>query len=69
MKTSFISEFKNPPAAYRGKPFWAWNGKLDPKELRRQVRMGSGVSPLFNVLRTLCEIHFQFTDEAAQCAI
>ena len=32
-------EFANPPAAYRGKPFWAWNGKLDEGELRRQVRV------------------------------
>ncbi|MCK5806467.1 MAG: hypothetical protein KAI66_26785, partial [Lentisphaeria bacterium] len=26
-------------SAYRGKPFWAWNGKLDPRELRRQLRV------------------------------
>ena len=32
-------EFANPPAAYRGKPFWAWNGKLDAAELRRQIRV------------------------------
>jgi len=25
--------------AYRAMPFWAWNGKLDPQELRRQVRI------------------------------
>ena len=30
--------FKNPPREFRGAPFWSWNGKLDPKELRRQVR-------------------------------
>ncbi|MBL8025442.1 MAG: hypothetical protein JNL74_03480 [Fibrobacteres bacterium] len=24
---------------YRGKPFWAWNGKLEPEELRRQIRI------------------------------
>lgn len=29
--------FKNPPAAYRGKPFWAWNGQLEEKELLRQI--------------------------------
>ena len=34
-----IEVFRNPGAAYRGKPFWAWNGKLDPDELRRQVRV------------------------------
>lgn len=40
------SIFKSPPPAYRGKPFWAWNGKLDEEELRRQVgifqEMGMG---------------------------
>ena len=24
---------------YRAMPFWAWNGKLEPEELRRQVRI------------------------------
>jgi len=31
--------FENPGPAYRGKPFWAWNGKLEAEELRRQVRV------------------------------
>lgn len=30
-------EFANPSNEWRGKPFWAWNGKLDEKELLRQV--------------------------------
>ena len=25
----------NPPAKYRPVPFWSWNEKLDPEELRR----------------------------------
>lgn len=29
--------FKNPGNAYRGKPFWSWNGKLEKKELLRQI--------------------------------
>jgi len=29
--------FKNPGPAWRGKPFWSWNGKLDNGELLRQV--------------------------------
>lgn len=33
------SEFKCPASVYRGKPFWAWNGKLEPDELRRQIRL------------------------------
>lgn len=32
-----IAEFLNPPAIYRGMPFWAWNGKLDSDKLRRQI--------------------------------
>jgi len=31
--------FSDAPSAYRGKPFWAWNGKLEPEELRRQIRV------------------------------
>ncbi|MFH1761792.1 MAG: hypothetical protein ABIA63_11905, partial [bacterium] len=46
MKSSFIKTFKNPPAKFRGKPFWAWNGKLDKSELSRQIlvmkKMGLG---------------------------
>ena len=30
-------EFQNPGPAFRAKPFWAWNGKLEEKELLRQV--------------------------------
>ncbi len=32
-------EFKGPGTPFRGKPFWAWNGKMEPEELRRQVRI------------------------------
>ncbi|HOK56991.1 MAG TPA: glycosyl hydrolase, partial [bacterium] len=35
----FLNEFKNPGSEYRGAPFWAWNGKLKPEELRRQIRI------------------------------
>ena len=31
--------FTCPPSAYRGKPFWAWNGRLCEEELRRQIRV------------------------------
>ena len=27
----------NPPREYRAMPFWAWNTKLDPEELLRQI--------------------------------
>ncbi len=41
MKTTekVLNEFKSPGSAYRGAPFWAWNGKLEPDELRRQIRI------------------------------
>lgn len=32
-------EFSNPTAAFRAKPFWAWNDKLESDELRRQIRL------------------------------
>ncbi len=39
-------EWQNPSAAYRGKPFWSWNGRLNPDELIRQIgifkEMGMG---------------------------
>jgi len=39
MDDTFLQEFKRPGSAYRGAPFWAWNGKLDPEELRKQIRL------------------------------
>ena len=35
----FLSDelFKAPTAEYRGTPFWAWNCKLNEKELIRQI--------------------------------
>lgn len=30
--------FVNPPAIYRGAPFWSWNDRLDIKELEHQVQ-------------------------------
>ncbi len=39
-------EFKQPDTAYRGCPFWAWNGKLDEERISEQLtafaRMGLG---------------------------
>ena len=32
-----IDGFQEPGAAYRGKPFWSWNGELEKDELVRQV--------------------------------
>ncbi|MCM8788776.1 MAG: hypothetical protein NC907_03185 [Candidatus Omnitrophica bacterium] len=36
---TILKEFEKLPAVYRGAPFWAWNGKLEPEELRRQIRI------------------------------
>lgn len=39
MDKKLLTEFACPPSPYRGKPFWAWNGKLEEQELRRQIRV------------------------------
>jgi len=39
MKRRRIEAFRNPGRDCRGAPFWAWNGKLEPEELRRQIRI------------------------------
>ena len=38
MIKELINEFVNPGSEYRGAPFWAWNGELEPEELRQQIR-------------------------------
>lgn len=38
MAKDIVKLFEDPPCAFRGKPFWSWNGKLDPEELRREIR-------------------------------
>ena len=47
MKTEeLLQALQNPANLYRGKPFWAWNGKLEINELKRQIdimkKMGFG---------------------------
>lgn len=37
MEDKLITEFQNPSSEFRGKPFWAWNGKLEKDELLRQI--------------------------------
>jgi len=39
MNQSLMREFASPGSRFRGKPFWAWNGNLEPEELRRQIRI------------------------------
>lgn len=38
-KKQLLEEFRSPDAAYRGKPFWSWNGELREKELVRQAHV------------------------------
>ena len=43
---NLVKDFQNPSMKYRGVPFWAWNAKLEPEQLRSQIRsmkkMGMG---------------------------
>ena len=52
--SSYKEDFANPGAEFRGAPFWAWNGKLDPETCRRQIRMmhSSGLGGFFMHSRT-----------------
>ena len=38
MGMEWAAQFENPGAEKRSLPFWAWNGRLDKKELVQQVR-------------------------------
>lgn len=44
--SNYIDKFSNPPAEFRGAPFWAWNCKLDKQTLLKQIdyfkEMGMG---------------------------
>jgi len=39
MNRKYFEDFASPASQFRGKPFWAWNGKLEEDELRRQIRI------------------------------
>ena len=39
MLADVLRDLACPPCDYRGAPFWAWSGRLEPAELRRQVRL------------------------------
>lgn len=43
MDQNFFASFQNPHAKFRGKPFWAWNGKLEKDELLRQIHVMNGM--------------------------
>ena len=37
--TPWLSDFSNPPAEFRPVPFWSWNERMEPDEIRRQVAL------------------------------
>jgi len=39
MLKDLVSRIKSPDAGFRGTPFWAWNSKLEPEVLRKQIRV------------------------------
>ena len=39
MIENLLSNFNSPSSEYRGKPFWAWIGALNPSELCWQVQV------------------------------
>ncbi len=39
MLNQVVERIKSPGTEFRGVPFWSWNAKLDPAELRRQIRV------------------------------
>ncbi len=39
MLEQLLQKVHSPGPEFRGAPFWAWNGRLDPEELRRQIRL------------------------------
>ncbi|MBQ6352278.1 MAG: hypothetical protein IJJ28_03305, partial [Lentisphaeria bacterium] len=39
MLNDLLSRIQSPGVEFRGTPFWAWNSKLDPDTLRRQIRV------------------------------
>ncbi len=38
-KEKWLESFREPGCEFRGAPFWAWNGRLEAGELRRQIRL------------------------------
>ena len=37
--TSWRADFAAPPAEFRPVPFWSWNERMEPREIRRQVAL------------------------------
>lgn len=39
MLKNIVDNFALPGAEFRGAPFWAWNSRLEPEELQRQIKV------------------------------
>ena len=66
---NLLMEFKKASKCkYRGAPFWAWNGKLEPDELRRQIRImkAMGLGGFFMHSRVGLETPY-LSDEWFEC--
>lgn len=68
MKEEFIRQFQKPDTSRHSFPFWAWNGKLDKKELLCQVRLmkTAGVGGFFLHSREGLETEY-LSDEWMEC--
>jgi hypothetical protein len=55
-----VAAFADPSAAFRGKPFWSWNGRLERTELLRQlgVMREMGMGGVFMHARTGLETEY-----------
>lgn len=56
--------FNNPPSKYRSMPFWAWNDKLEPEEMRQQIQSmkENGVGGFFMHSREGLETEYMGTE-------
>jgi len=68
MLNDLIKQLDNPSSEYRGAPFWSWNGKLDPEELRKQIRVmrDMGMGGFFMHARTGLDTAY-LSDEWFEC--
>ena len=58
-----MKNFLSPGPEFRGAPFWAWNAKLEPEELRRLFIPAAGPRLLFDSLDSLHIGPGQFGDQ------
>lgn len=72
----WLKEFQNPPAKYRIKPFWFWNGDIKKEEIRHQLKEMSdkGLGGAFICARQgmripyLSREWFELVDDAVETA-